>query len=321
MELKKRTLEFMPIQLFAIIMGLSGFAIMFAKAYHVFGVPYWIYTSILFIDTVVFLVILTAYMFKLLLFTDAVKKEFYHPVKSSFMAAISISFLLLSIAFYDYAPTLSVLLWYIGAPLQMIFTLIIMYYWIRNDLEVVHSSPAWFIPIVGNILVPIVGVETAPIYVSLFFFSIGMMFWIVLFSIMIYRIIFHHPLAKKLVPTLFIFIAPPAVGFISYFRITNGSIDIFSIFLYSIALFILVLLLIMIRMYDTKEFFVSWWAYTFPLAAVSIATIMMHRVLDNSITYLLSIILTGLTTLVVSYVVYRTLQACRAQKICIEEEQ
>lgn len=321
MELKRRTLEFMPIQLFAIIMGLSGFAIMFAKAYHVFGVPYWIYTSILFIDTVVFLVILTAYMFKLLLFTDAVKKEFYHPVKSSFMAAISISFLLLSIAFYDYAPTLSVLLWYIGAPLQMIFTLIIMYYWIRNDLEVVHSSPAWFIPIVGNILVPIVGVETAPIYVSLFFFSIGMMFWIVLFSIMIYRIIFHHPLAKKLVPTLFIFIAPPAVGFISYFRITNGSIDIFSIFLYSIALFILVLLLIMIRMYDTKEFFVSWWAYTFPLAAVSIATIMMHRVLDNSITYLLSIILTGLTTLVVSYVVYRTLQACRAQKICIEEEQ
>ena len=39
MELSKRTLEYMPIQLFAIIMGLSGFAIMFAKAYHILGMP------------------------------------------------------------------------------------------------------------------------------------------------------------------------------------------------------------------------------------------------------------------------------------------
>ncbi|MEA2091582.1 MAG: C4-dicarboxylate ABC transporter, partial [Campylobacterota bacterium] len=175
----------MPIQLFAIVMGLSGFAIMFAKAYHLLDMPYWIYTTILFMDTVLFLVIFTAYMFKLLLYTEAVKKEFYHPIKSSFMAAISVSFLLLSISFYDFAPTLSILLWYIGSPLQLIFTLIVIRYWIDNELKVVHSNPAWFIPIVGNVLVPIIGVEAAPIYVSLFFFALGMFFWIVLFSIML----------------------------------------------------------------------------------------------------------------------------------------
>ena len=171
MELKRRTLEFMPIQLFAIIMGLSGFVIMFAKAYHLLGVPYWIYTTILLVDTLLFLVIFTAYIFKLLLFTQAVKKEFYHPIKSSFMAAISISFLLLSIAYYDYAPTLSVLLWYIGTPLQLVFTLIVIRYWIHNDLQVVHSNPAWFIPIVGNVLVPIIGVEAAPMFVHSFSFQ------------------------------------------------------------------------------------------------------------------------------------------------------
>ena len=320
MEFKRRTLEFMPIQLFAIIMGLSGFAIMFAKAYHLLGVPYWIYMTILVVDTVLFLVIFTAYMFKLLLFTEAVKKEFYHPIKSSFMAAISISFLLLSIAFYDYAPTLSILLWYIGTPMQIVFTLIIIRYWIHNDLQVIHSNPAWFIPIVGNVLVPIIGVEAAPMFVSLFFFSVGMFFWLVLFTMMMYRIVFHHPLAKKLVPTFFIFIAPPAVGFVSYFRITNGSIDMLSIFLYAIALFTLILLLFMIRMYDTKEFFISWWAYTFPLAAITIATLMMHMAFDNSFTYGLSVGLILLTTVVVGFVTLKTLQACRAQKICIEEE-
>jgi len=321
MELNKRTLEHMPIQLFAIIMGLSGFAIVFAKAYHILGMPYWIYASVLFVDTVLFLVIFTAYMFKLLLYTEAVKKEFYHPIKSSFMAAISISFLLLSIAFYDYAPTVSLLLWYIGAPLQLIFTLVIIRYWISNELKIVHSNPAWFIPIVGNVLVPIIGVEAAPMFVSLFFFTYGLFFWIVLFTIMMYRIIFHHPLAKKLIPTFFIFIAPPAVGFVSYFRITSGSIDMFSVFLYSVGMFTLFLLLFMIRMYDTKEFFISWWAYTFPLASITIATLMLEMVYHSSITYAVSVSLIVLTSVVVGFVTLKTIGACRAQKICISEEE
>jgi tellurite resistance protein len=166
----------------------------------------------------------------------------------------------------------------------------------------------------------VVGVEAAPIFVSLFFFAVGMFFWIVLFTIMFYRIVFHHPLAKKLIPTFFIFIAPPAVGLISYFRITNGSIDMFSMILYGVALFTLMLLLFMIRMFDTKEFFISWWAYTFPLAAVTIATLMMHMVFHSSVTYIGSLLLITLTTVVVGFVTFKTVEACRAEKICISEE-
>jgi len=315
-----RSLEYFPVQLFAIIMGLSGFAIVFAKAYHILDFSYWFYAFILFIDTLLFLVIFTSYMLKLAIHPKAVKGEMNHPIKSSFMASISVSFLLISIAYYDFAPTLSIILWFIAAPLQLFFTLLVIKYWISNDLEVVHSNPAWFIPIVGNVLVPVVGVEAAPIYVSLFFFSLGMFFWIVLFTIMMNRIIFHNPLAKKLVPTFFIFIAPPAVGFISYLKITDGSIDMFSIFLYSIALFTLLLLLFMLRMYDVKMFFISWWAYTFPLAAITIATLLMHNIYHSTFTYLASLSLIAFLTIVVGYVALKTIQAFKAQKICISEE-
>lgn len=314
-----RSLQFFPVQLFAIVMGLSGFVIVMAKAYHLINMPYIIYEVLLFMDTALFMTIFVTYMLKLIKYTEAVKKEFYHPIKSAFMATISISFLLLSIAYYDYAPSISILFWYIGAPLQIVFTFIILRYWIVNKFEVVHSNPAWFIPIVGNLLVPVVGVDAAPIFVSIFFFSVGMFFWFVLFTIMMYRIVFHHPLAKKLVPTFFIFIAPPAVAFISYFRITNGSIDMFSLFLFSIALFTLVLLLFMIKMYDTKEFFISWWAYTFPMAAITIATLLMYMTYRNSFLYALSILLIILTTLIVGFVATRTLQECKAEKICIKE--
>jgi len=319
MELTKRSLEHFPVQLFAIIMGLSGLSIVFAKAYHLIDMPYWIYGTLLFMDTVLFLGIFTAYMFKWLLYPEAVKKEFYHPIKSSFMAAISVSFLLVSIAYYDFAPTVSILFWYIGTPLQLAFTLIIIRYWIKNEFKVVHSNPAWFIPIVGNVLVPVIGVEAAPIWVSLFFFALGMFFWVVLFTIMMYRIVFHHPLAKKLLPTLFILIAPPAVGFVSYFRMSNGSIDMLSMFLYFIALFTFFLLLFMVRMFDTKQFFISWWAYTFPMAAMTIATLLMHMALGTTITYIGSVAFIILTTIVIGFVTYKTVIECKAEKICIEE--
>jgi len=129
-----RSLEYFPVQLFAIIMGLSGFAIVFAKAYHILDFSYWFYAFILFIDTLLFLVIFASYMLKIAIYPKAVKGEMNHPIKSSFMASISVSFLLISIAYYDFAPTLSIILWFIAAPLQLFFTLLVIKYWISNDL-------------------------------------------------------------------------------------------------------------------------------------------------------------------------------------------
>ena len=91
--------------------------------------------------------------------------------------------------------------------------------------------------------------------------------------------------------------------------------------LYFIALFTLFLLLFMVKIFDTKEFFISWWAYTFPLAAVTIATLLMYMTYRNTISYIGSVLLILLTSLVVGFVTIKTLQACRAEKICISEEE
>ncbi len=77
----------------------------------------------------------------------------------------------------------------------------------------------------------------------------------------------------------------------------------------------------MIKMYDTKEFFISWWAYTFPLASITIATLMLEMVFRTTLTYAASVGLIILTSVVVGFVTLKTLEACRAQKICISEEE
>jgi len=318
----QRSLEHFPVQLFAVIMGLSGLTIMYAKAYHFLNFPYLIYLTLLGIDVILFFVIFISYIMKWVKYPKAVQKEFSHPIKSSFGAAISISFLLLSIALSDFAPPIAITFWFVGAILHLFFTYKVIKFWIEHDkLDVKHINPAWFIPIVGNVLVPVVGVDVCDEVVNHFYFSIGIFFWIVLFTIVMYRMIFHMPLAKRLIPTFFILIAPPAVGFISYFRISFGVIDFFSLFLYLIALFIFVLLMTMFKRFIKLEFFISWWAYTFPLAALSIATILVESVYHNIFIKSLAYGLIIFTTLVVGYVSYKTYEAIKNQKICIPEEE
>ncbi len=322
MILKKRSLSCFPVQFFAVLMGISGLTIVYAKAYHTLNFSSFWYLFLLAINTILFFVIFTIYLLKWVKYPQKIKEEMNHPIKSSFIPAISISFLLLSIAYYDYAPTVSVAFWFIGAPLHLHFTLRTIKFWmIHEKLNINHINPAWFIPVVGNILVPVIGVDVLPVEISIFYFAVGFFFWIMLFIIVMYRMIFHHPMAGKLVPTLFILIAPPAVGFVSYFRITFGSIDMMSLFLYSVALVITLLMFAKLKVFVGGKFFISWWAYTFPLAAMTIASILMYMTYHNIFNYLVSLFFIALTTCVVALVFYKTIIAVKREQLCIEEEE
>jgi tellurite resistance protein len=167
------------------------------------------------------------------------KNEFKNITKLSFFPAISISQLLLGIASTALSPGLSCLLWMVGTVVHFCFSVAVISIWIRHpSLEINHISPAWFIPVVGNILVPIAGVAHAPVEISWFFFSIGLIFWVALFTILLYRLLFHNPLSERLLPTLFILIAPPAVGFISYVKLTGASMLLPGFYIISACLFL-----------------------------------------------------------------------------------
>ena len=105
----------------------------------------------------------------------------------------------------------------------------------KDKFQITHMSPAWFIPPVGSMVVPVAGVEHYAHEPLWFFFSLGLMFWVILLVIFFNRIIFHNPLPNKLLPTLFILIAPPAIGFISYVKLTGG-LNEFGRILYYFAL-------------------------------------------------------------------------------------
>jgi tellurite resistance protein len=314
--LQNNCIKYLPISLFAMIMGLSGLSLAWAKTATVYKLPSIIGESLIIITAILFALLLVIYVLKMLFNREALVTEWRNPIKINFIPTIPISFLLLATGFMEVSTTMSEILWLTGATLQLITLLFVINSWLHQEkYEIHHMNPAWFIPAVGNVIVPLAGVALGYGDISWFFFSIGIIFWLLLFVIVFYRIVFHQPLPEKLLPTLFIILAPPAVGFIAYYRLT-GSVDFFAMVLFNFALFLSLLLATQVPRLIKLPFFISWWAYTFPLAAMSIASQLMAEISSKQIYSAFGLVMLAILTLLIVYILYKTLVAGLRGKIC-----
>lgn len=318
-ESSSQRLEHFPIAIFSIVMGTAGLALVWLKAHAVLGMPLMVGEGLRGAVSALFVILLVFYGWKTLRHPHAVRMEMRHPVRVNFFPTLSISLLLLASAYLESAPVVALWLWAAGAVLHLSLTLAIFGSWLHHThYDIKHANPAWFIPVVGNIIVPVAGVRLASPELSWFFFSIGLVFWLVLLTIVLYRLFFHEPLPARLAPTLFILLAPPSVGFIAYTHL-NGEVDAFGRVLYYSALFLALLLASNVVRFLRLPFFLSAWAYSFPLAALTLATLVMSTHLSLPTFTLLGFGLLALLSLVIAALAFRTAIAVKRGEICLPE--
>ncbi|MCE0495729.1 SLAC1 anion channel family protein [Vibrio salinus] len=302
-----------PISFYAIVMGLTGLAISYRAAD--FNEISRIITML---SSFIFLLVTGFYATKVLLYRAKVLEEIKHPVRINFFPAFSISLLLLSIA-WQHIPLISGILWHVGAIVHISLTLFVMSSWIHHThYRLEHANPSWFIPVVGNIIVPINGVSLGYIEISWFFFSIGIVFWLILLTIILYRLFFHESLPARLTPMLFILLAPPSVGFVSY-TILTGGIDTFSRIIYYVGLFLAILLMSNLIRFTRIPFFISSWAYSFPCAALTIATFKFSHLTHSGGMATFGNILLLLISLLFIWLIMKTIKAIIRGLICQPE--
>ncbi|MCW8915445.1 MAG: SLAC1 anion channel family protein [Magnetovibrio sp.] len=310
----------MPISFFAVVMGMAGLTLAWEKAEQVTIMPFMASPIHAAVTGGVFVILLCFYIAKYFLHRVEVMKELNHPVRLSFFPAITISLLLLSVISFEFSTVLSKSLWIVGAAGHLLMTFYVLSAWINHShFEIQHMNPAWFIPVVGNIIAPIGGVQHGLIDVSWFFFAIGFVFWVILMVIIFYRIIFHNPIPDCLMPTFFILIAPPAIGFVSYVKLTGG-LDAFALILFNTALFLTMMLSTQIVKFARLQFYLSWWAYSFPLAAMTIATFVMAEVTDKGWYSTLAMGLFVILNIVLAILSVRTIEAMLKNQICVVED-
>jgi tellurite resistance protein len=315
-------IQHFPVAFFSVVMGLVGLAIAWQGAQSTFGIRLEVAGALRWLGSLLFVVISAFYLTKLVRFRAAVIAELRHPIQLNFFPTASISMILLATAWLGVYPAAAAVFWAVGTAFHLLLTLYVLGAWMHHEqFEIHHINPAWFLPVVGNVLVPLAGVPLGYLELSWFFFSVGVLFWLVLLAIIVYRMLFHQPLPDRLMPTFFILIAPPAAGFIAYGELSGalaaGEPDVFGRILYYSGLFLTLLLLTQAGRFVRLHYYLSWWAYSFPLAAVTIATLLMFQLTGLLAFAVIGWTLLSLVTLVVVFLLYRTAVEVSRGGICV----
>jgi tellurite resistance protein len=101
-------------------------------------------------------------------------------------------------------------------------------------------------------------------------------------------------------------------------KLNGGEIDAFARILYHVALFLTLLLASNALRFFRLRFFLSTWAYSFPLAAMTIATLIMAEK-SGGLFVPLGWLLLAVLSIVLTLLTVRTAQGMAQGEICVPE--
>jgi len=312
-------LQHYPITFFATAMGFGGFTLALRAGAVSLGLGTWPWQAALALTVLVFVLAAAVYALKALRFPGAVLAEWRHPVRLAFFPTVSISLLIIATAALPLYPAVAEVAWLAGTAAHAVLALAVVTGWISaRAFQQGHLNPAWFMPAVGNVVVPVAGVQLGYVEVSWLFFSAGMIFWLLLLTLVFNRLVFHDPMPARLQPTLVIMIAPPSVASIAWLRMT-GEMDAFGHILMSLGYVFAALVAVQLPRILRLPFALSFWALSFPVAALTIASL-LHSEATGSQGHLWvgGALMAGLTLLIVA-LTGRTLLAIARDEICKPE--
>jgi len=312
-------LKFFNIAFFASIMWFWGLTLATHKLEKTFELYTHYSEYLLYFTLLYFIITLIAYIAKAFINFSDVIADFKHPVKSNFFPWVWKILLIFSIWFLWINMDLARYLWIIWVVIQIIFAVILFRRWILQEMQIKELNPLWFLPIVWNLLAPIAWIPLGFVELSWFFFSIGFVMWIVMFTVIMNRIIFHNSMPDKLMPTLFILVAPGAVISTAYTVLSKWELTDLSRITFYFSVFIFIMIVSKINVLSKLKFFMSWWAYSFPMAVLTNATLMFYTLTGNIYISYLAIIFYVILVLLMLALWYRTIIWMKRKELCIED--
>ncbi|XP_043813347.1 S-type anion channel SLAH2 [Manihot esculenta] len=303
-----------PISSFGICLGISSQAIMWktlatsasTKFLHIslnVNLVLWC------ISFVLVPIVASTYLLKLILYFEAVRREYYHPIRINFFFAPWIALLFLALGVPpSLANNLHSVLWYILMAPILCLELKIYGQWMSGGQRRLSrvANPSNHLSVVGNFVGALLGASMGLKEGPIFFFAVGLAHYTVLFVTLYQRLPTNETLPKELHPVFFLFVAAPSVASMAWATI-QGSFNYGSRIAYFIALFLYLTLAVRINFFRGFKFSLAWWAYTFPMTGAAIATIRYSNEVTNIVTQTLAVILSIASTFTVTALLVTTI--------------
>ncbi|KAG0606533.1 hypothetical protein M758_9G148700 [Ceratodon purpureus] len=292
-----------PLNSFGVCLGLGSQTILW-KRLHLspelgfLNIPKEINLFLWSIALLALIVISTTYLMKVLFYFEAVRREYFHPVRINFFFAPWIAAMFLAIGL---PPSInhSVHPAVFCCFMSPIFILELKLYgqWLSGGKRRLSkvANPSTHLSIVGNFVGSLLAAIINWKEVAIFFWSVGLAHYLVLFVTLYQRLPTNEKLPKDLHPVFFLFVAAPSTASVAWQFITGGF-DYVSRVVFFIALFLYTSLVVRINFFRGIRFTLSWWAYTFPMTGAAIAAIEYLHATPSWITRILAMVLSAVSS-------------------------
>jgi tellurite resistance protein len=300
-------------QWFAVVMGWCGLGLAWHRAAPALGEVADVVSAVAGgVGLLVFAALVLLSLVRRRRYPEALAEDFRHPVRHAFYAAVPISLMLLGTLalVHGSGPVIARALWLPGVILQFVATVWVLGRWPAGVSGWPAVSPVLFIPIVGNVLVPLAGVPLGHPNLSWAFLAIGALFWPVVVALLLARQA-QQPLPERLLPAWFILVAPPAVIGLDAFVFGLGQPVAFAMI--GLAAFCLALALRIVLRLPGMPFGMPFWAMSFPLAAFA-ALVQRTAELEASL-WPAGIALLALATAVILWLSLTTIRGLRDRSL------
>ncbi|OWM71908.1 guard cell S-type anion channel SLAC1 [Punica granatum] len=270
-----------PIGCYGICLGLSSQVVLWkalamSPATQFLHVTPFINLSLWILALTVILSVSITYFLKCIYYFEAVRREWFHPVRINFFFAPWVVCMFMAIgaprALAPGPPHPAI--WCILMAPYFLLELKIYGQWLSGGKRRLCkvANPSSHLSVVGNFVGAILASKVDWKEAAKFFWAVGFAHYLVLFVTLYQRLPTSEALPKELHPVYSMFIAAPSAASIAWEAI-YGEFDGLSRTCYFIALFLYVSLVVRINFFTGFRFSVAWWSYTFPMTTVSVATI------------------------------------------------
>jgi len=295
---------------FGVGMGLGGLASAWLQAASLYPGAAGIAHALFLLTAIIGSAVTLAYGAKILFQFQLAVEDFCDTNIANFFPGFTISLLLLASWLDQQSIGGSTPLWSFAAILHIGLAISVLRIWIVHNVEITIANPSMFVPIAGLFVVPATLPDDGSSMIALFCFSVALLFWLALLPVVLNRILFHGQLPQQFLPTLFVLIAPPALA-ASSTAVLSGAFTPLADGFFFAGLFIALLLATMARRFFALSFQMSWWAFTFPSAALAGAALKRYAMLNEPDigAGLLAVSLLLIASLIIGFVSWCTLRA------------
>ncbi|MCT4703772.1 dicarboxylate transporter/tellurite-resistance protein TehA [Enterobacteriaceae bacterium H20N1] len=297
----------LPAGYFGMVLGIIGMGFAWRYAATVWPVSPLPGEALEMLAMLIWLMLTTAFVYRLVKYPQTVKEEILHPLMSSFVSLFPATTMLVAIGLAPYVRPIAVGMFVFGVVVQLSYAAWQSAGLWRGNHPQTATTPGLYLPTVANNFISAMASGALGYHdLGILFLGAGVFSWLSLEPAILHRMRSAGEMPTPVRTSLGIQLAPALVACSAYLSVNGGQADFFAKMLFGYGLLQLLFMARLMPWYMAQPFNASFWSFSFGLSALATTALHLAHGSNDGIFTVIAVPLFILTNVIIGLLLVRT---------------